>query len=155
MAPAAVAEVFDTVSVCLSKGLGAPVGSVLVGSGQLIASARRWRKMLGGAMRQSGVIAAAGLYALQHNIDRLAEDHANAERLAAGLAAVVGVTVTGQATNMVFAHFDADPEPVRIARAASDILVAINGANSRLVTHLDLSAADVDTTVEVIASALR
>ena len=76
---------FDSVSVCLSKGLGAPAGTLLLGSEDLIARARRARKILGGAMRQSGVIAAAGLYALEHNVARLAEDHANAERLAQGL----------------------------------------------------------------------
>jgi threonine aldolase len=154
--PAAVAEVFDTVSVCLSKGLGAPVGSVLVGSPELITSARRWRKMLGGAMRQSGVIAAAGLYALQHNIDRLAEDHANAERLADGLARLPGVTVRAHNTNMVFASFDraADVEPVRAALASHHILAAINGTSSRMVTHLDVDAAAMDTVVEVIGSAL-
>ena len=79
--PATVAEPFDSVSVCLSKGLGAPVGSVLVGTARLIAEARRWRKMLGGGMRQAGIIAAAGIYALDHHIDRLADDHANAQLL--------------------------------------------------------------------------
>ncbi len=156
VAPAAVAEVFDTVSVCLSKGLGAPVGSVLVGSDELILSARRWRKMLGGGMRQAGVIAAAGLYALEHNIGRLADDHANAERLAEGLAKIEGVTVTGVNTNMVFARFDdtVDPQPVREALAANDMLVAINGRASRMVTHLDVSAPDIDAVCTVIDGAL-
>lgn len=153
VAPAAVAEVFDTVSVCLSKGLGAPVGSVLVGSPELIASARRYRKMLGGAMRQSGVIAAAGLYALRHNIDRLADDHANAERLAAGLGRIDGVTVTGQNTNMVFAAF-AQPDRVRTALADKQILAAVGHSGSRMVTHLDVSGDDIDTVVDVIAAAL-
>ncbi len=152
--PAAVADGFDTVSVCLSKGLGAPVGSVLVGSPELVASARRWRKMLGGGMRQAGIVAAGGLWALTHNIDRLADDHANAERLAAGLAGIDGVTVTGQNTNMVFARFDVDPEPVRAALDAAGILVAINGTTSRMVTHLDVSADDIDTVVKTIATAL-
>lgn len=154
VSPAAVAEVFDTVSVCLSKGLGAPVGSVLVGRADLVESARRWRKMLGGGMRQAGVIAAGGLYALEHNIDRLADDHANAERLAEGLAKIDGVTVTGQNTNMVFARFDVDPEPVREALAANDMLVAINGRASRMVTHLDVSAPDIDAVCTVVAGAL-
>jgi len=156
VAPAAVAEVFDTVSVCLSKGLGAPVGSVLVGRADLVESARRWRKMLGGGMRQAGVIAAGGLYALEHNIDRLAEDHANAERLAEGLAKIDGVTVTGQNTNMVFARFDeaVDPQPVREALAANDMLVAINGRTSRMVTHLDESAPYIDAVCTVVATAL-
>ena len=156
VAPAAVAEVFDTVSVCLSKGLGAPVGSVLVGRADLVDAARRWRKMLGGGMRQAGVIAAGGLYALEHNIDRLADDHANAERLAEGLAKIDGVSVTGQNTNMVFARLDddVDPEPVREALAANDMLVAINGRTSRMVTHLDVSAPDIDAVCTVVATAL-
>ena len=91
---------FDTVSVCLSKGLGAPVGSVLVGDAAVLEKARRWRKMLGGGMRQAGVIAAAGLYALEHTVDRLAEDHGRAERLAAALREAGAVARS--ATNMVF-----------------------------------------------------
>lgn len=102
VAPRAIAAGFDTVSVCLSKGLGAPVGSVLVGSQDLVHAARRWRKVLGGGMRQAGVIAAAGLYALKHNIDRLADDHRRAAELAAGLAELPGIELIGQATNMVF-----------------------------------------------------
>jgi threonine aldolase len=154
VAPAAVAEPFDTVSVCLSKGLGAPVGSVLVGSTELIASARRWRKMLGGGMRQAGIVAAGGLHAVRHNIDRLADDHANAARLATGLGTIDGITVQAQATNMVFVRFDVDPAPVAEALAANHILAAVHGRSCRMVTHLDLSTADVDTTVKVIGSAL-
>jgi len=154
VAPSVVAAPFDTVSVCLSKGLGAPVGSVLVGSEALISAARRWRKMLGGGMRQAGVIAAGGRYAVANNIDRLAEDHANAEALAAGLGSIDGVTVTKQATNMVFVRFDVDPAPVVDALAANEIQAAVNGNTSRMVTHLDLSRADVDKTIAVIASAL-
>lgn len=152
--PAAVAEPFDTVSVCLSKGLGAPVGSVLVGPAELIADARRWRKMLGGAMRQSGMMAAAGLYALEHNIDRLAEDHRNAERLAAGLDAIDGVSVAKRATNMIFASFD-DPALVIEATEAKGIQLAVNGRSCRMVTHLDISDDDIDTTISVIDAALR
>ncbi|MCG2606802.1 MAG: beta-eliminating lyase-related protein, partial [Achromobacter sp.] len=96
---------FDSVSICFSKGLGAPVGSVLVGSAELIARARRWRKVLGGGLRQSGVLAAACLYALEHNVERLAEDHANARLLADGLRGIAGVRVLSQDTNMVFAEF--------------------------------------------------
>ena len=93
---------FDTVSVCLSKGLGTPAGTVLVGRKDVIDRARRIRKMLGGTMRQVGILAAAGLYALEHNVDRLAEDHANAERLGKGLAAL-GLKIDPVQTNMVFA----------------------------------------------------
>lgn len=97
---------FDTVSVCLSKGLGAPVGSVLVGSEQLIAKARRTRKMVGGGLRQVGILAAAGLYALEHNVARLADDHANATTLAKGLAAYGQLKVTMPDTNIVFVEVD-------------------------------------------------
>ena len=95
---------FDSISICFSKGLGAPVGSVLVGSKALIDVAHRWRKVLGGGMRQAGVLAAACLYALDHNVTRLAEDHDNAARLASGLAQIDEVTVQSHATNMVFAQ---------------------------------------------------
>lgn len=152
--PAAVAAPFDTVSVCLSKGLGAPVGSVLVGSQELIERARRWRKMLGGGMRQSGMMAAAGLHALDHNIDRLADDHRNAERLAAGLAAIDGVSVSKQATNMVFVHFDVDPAPVVEAADSNDLLVAIHGRSCRMVTHLDVDSDDIETTISIVEKAL-
>ena len=152
--PAVVAEPFDTVSVCLSKGLGAPIGSVLAGSPELIGSARRWRKILGGAMRQVGIVAAAGIYALEHNIDRLADDHRNAQRLADGLAAIEGVSVDRYGTNMVFASFDADPEPVVKAADAADVKLAINGQTCRMVTHLDVDGDDIDEVIGLIASAL-
>ncbi len=152
--PATVAEPFDTVSVCLSKGLGAPIGSVLAGSPDLIEAARRWRKILGGGMRQVGMIAAAGIYALDNNIERLADDHANAQRLVDGLAAVDGVTVDRHATNMVFASFTADPEPVIEAAKAADVKLAINGRTCRMVTHLDVDADDIDEVVGLIAAAL-
>jgi threonine aldolase len=154
VSPAKVAEPFDTVSVCLSKGLGAPVGSVLAGPVPLIGAARRWRKMLGGAMRQSGVVAAAGLHALRHHLERLADDHANAERLAAGLAEIPGVAVGSQATNMVFATFTADPAPVFEAAAANDLLLDIHGRSCRMVTHLDVTSEDIDKALSLIATAL-
>lgn len=152
--PHLVAEPFDTVSVCLSKGLGAPMGSVLVGSEALITDARRWRKMLGGALRQVGIVAAGGLYAVRNHRQRMSEDHANAERLARGLGAIDGLRVDGQATNMVFLTFEHDPTPVLEATDANDIRVAVGGRTSRLVTHLQISETDVDKTVSVISSAL-
>src|SRR5690606_37643686 len=97
----AMAELFDSVSVCFSKGLGAPAGSALVGSKDLIARARRVRKMAGGTMRQAGVLAAAAAYALDHHVERLAEDHARARRLAEGLQGLPGVSVQAPQTNMV------------------------------------------------------
>ncbi|CUI43559.1 low-specificity L-threonine aldolase [Achromobacter sp. 2789STDY5608621] len=144
---------FDSVSICFSKGLGAPVGSVLVGSAELIARARRWRKVLGGGLRQSGVLAAACLYALEHNVERLAEDHANARLLADGLRGIVGVRVLSQDTNMVFAEFEpARCEALTAALAADGILMrAVYGGPTRLVTHLDVSAADVRRVVEAVA----
>ncbi|MEL7157808.1 MAG: low-specificity L-threonine aldolase [Actinomycetota bacterium] len=152
--PAAVADGFDTVSVCLSKGLGAPVGSVLVGTAELVAQARRWRKMLGGGMRQAGIVAAGGLHAVRQHRHRLADDHANAARLAQGLAAIDGVEVTGHATNMVFATFTVDPAPVIAAAEAKDVALAINGRTCRMVTHLDLDADDIEVVIELVATAL-
>src|SRR5262249_27831934 len=102
VAPRDLAAGFDSVSVCLSKGLGAPVGSLLCGRREFIQGARRWRKMLGGGMRQAGVLAAAGSYALHHHVARLAEDHDNAARLAAGIARHEALDVAPAQTNMVF-----------------------------------------------------
>lgn len=132
-----VAAPFDSVSVCLSKGLGAPVGSVLTGTSELIKRAHRWRKMLGGGMRQAGIIAAAGLYALDHNRERVAQDHALATELGAVLTDVPGTTVTAVETNMVFAQFS-EPEAVAAKFEAAGILAAIQNGTSRFVTHLDL-----------------
>ncbi len=151
--PNVVAEPFDTVSVCLSKGLGAPVGSVLVGSGDLIRQGRKWRKMLGGGMRQSGILAAAGLYAIENNLARMADDHTNAARLAEGLGALDGVTVKGCDTNMAFVSFEANPTALTEALAADDILI-LGGPSTRLVTHIDVSAEDIETTIEAVGKYL-
>lgn len=134
---------FDTVSVCLSKGLGAPAGTVLVGKGDLIDKARRIRKMVGGTMRQVGILAAAGLYAVENNVQRLAEDHANAKKLGDGLAAL-GYTVDPVQTNMVFASIPkAECKPLQEHLNKAGILCFID-AKSRFVTHLDLRPGDVD-----------
>ncbi len=143
---------FDSVSFCLSKGLGAPVGSVLCASRGLIAKARRWRKVLGGGMRQAGVLAAAGIYALEHNVDRLEEDHENARALAEGLAAIDGIEVApgGAQTNMV--HADLGPERAAALRdhlQQQGMLVRGQGT-MRLVTHLDVDRADVDRFVGAV-----
>ncbi|HET7670794.1 MAG TPA: low-specificity L-threonine aldolase, partial [Burkholderiales bacterium] len=131
---------FDSVSACLSKGLGAPAGTVLMGSRDLIAKAHRARKILGGAMRQAGVIAAAGLYALEHNVARLPTDHRNAERLARGLREL-GMAVEQQ-TNMVFATVP------RVTGLADHLkqrgVVVLARAPMRLVTHLDVDEAGID-----------
>ena len=135
---------FDSVSVCLSKGLGAPAGTLLLGDGDFIKKALRARKILGGAMRQSGVIAAAGLYALENNVERLAEDHANALVLARGLREA-GYEVEGPHTNMVFASA---PPGFADHLVNNDILV-LAGARLRLVTHLDVDRAGIERALAV------
>ena len=132
-------EGFDSVSVCLSKGLGAPAGTLLLGSADFLKKALRHRKILGGAMRLAGVIAAAGLYALEHNVGRLAEDHANAELLAKGLRAA-GFEVEGPHTNMVFVKA---PEGFADHLVNNKVLV-LAGPRMRLVTHLDVGSAGID-----------
>lgn len=155
---AQLAQPFDTVSVCLSKGLGAPVGSVLVGSQATIARARRWRKMLGGGMRQAGILAAAGLYALEHNVDRLAEDHANARTLAEGLAKLPGLTVTAPDTNIVFVNVEASIAPVFAAHLAQHgigVVSAYGATRQRWVTHLDVDAKAVDDALSIASQFLQ
>ena len=133
---------FDSVSACLSKGLGAPAGTMLLGGKDFIARARRARKILGGVMRQAGVLAAAGLYALEHNVQRLAEDHANAERLARGLGA------EPPQSNMVFVQ----SAPGLVEHLAQHGVIALPGARLRLVTHLDVDAAGIDRAVAAFRS---
>lgn len=142
---------FDSVSLCLSKGLGAPVGSLLAGSRELIATARRWRKMLGGGMRQAGILAAAGIIALEEGVERLAEDHANARRLADGLAEMGLEVDPGQVqTNMVFLHLPAE-ERQELADYLNERGILVSGRNSlRLVTHRDVSREDVDTVLAAV-----
>jgi threonine aldolase len=152
-----IAQHFDTASVCLSKGLGAPVGSVLCGTREHIARARRWRKVLGGGMRQAGVLAAAGLYALEHHVERLAEDHDNARALALGLSRLPGLKVDPGAvqTNMVFVSVPPErADALRVFLRARNILLA-TGSDIRLVTHLDIDAADVGAVVDAVAEFLR
>jgi len=148
--PRAIAQHFDSVSVCLSKGLGAPVGSVLCGNLDFIKSARRWRKMLGGGMRQAGVLAAAGRHALAHHIPRLAEDHENAARLAAGLARHPELTVDWTQTNMVFVDV---PDGIAAAFAAHLAAAGVRpliDTRLRWCTHLDVSRADVDAAIAIV-----
>jgi threonine aldolase len=142
---------FDTVSVCLSKGLGTPAGTVLVGRKDVIVRARRVRKMLGGTMRQVGILAAAGLYALEHNVDRLAEDHANAERLAKGLAQL-GLKVDPVQTNMVFAAVPAESVQPLERHLGESGIKALVGPRLRLVTHLDVDRSAIDRTVAVFGA---
>ncbi len=144
--PAALVRRCDTVSVCLSKGLGAPVGSVVSGDVDCIAEVRLWRKRLGGGMRQAGILAAAGLHALRNNVDRLAQDHAHAALLADVLRGAPGVTVVEVAvpTNMVFADTDAPAQDIVTAAARGRVRLAAVGAHRlRLVTHRDLDGAAI------------
>jgi threonine aldolase len=152
---AEIASHYDTVSLCLSKGLGAPAGSILVGSAELVTKARRWRKVLGGGLRQSGMLAAAGLYALEHNVTRLVEDHANALRLAEGLAQVPGINCDPASvqTNMVFATIE-DPtqaKPLEEYLRTHGVLT-LGGQVLRLVTHKDVDSNGVVRAVELIES---
>ncbi|MBG0844730.1 low-specificity L-threonine aldolase [Pseudomonas chengduensis] len=145
-----ITQHFDSVSVCLSKGLGAPVGSVLCGSTALIAKARRLRKMVGGGMRQAGVLAAAGLYALQHQVQRLAEDHANAERLGAALTEL-GYSVEPVQTNMVYVQLGERAGQIKAFMAERGIAVSA-APRLRLVTHLDVSAEQIERVIEAFAA---
>ena len=149
VSPRAAVAGFDSVSVCLSKGLGAPVGSILCGSKPLIAEAKRWRKMLGGGMRQAGMIAAGGLYALEHNIARLAEDHDNATYFASELAKFKGITVSTPQTNIFYV--DVPPDA---CRGLSDVLQLTRirvsmSPKLRIVTHMDASREDIDRAITV------
>jgi threonine aldolase len=143
---------FGSVSVCLSKGLGAPAGTVLLGDAAFIARAKRMRKILGGAMRQAGVLAAAGLYALENNVARIAEDHANAERLAAGLAGLPGVSVAPAQTNMVFATVPAERAAALAAHLKQNGVLVLPGARLRLVTHLDVDRAGIERAIATFRS---
>lgn len=134
-----LAAPFDTVSICLSKGLGAPVGSVLVGDAALIDRARRIRKMLGGGMRQVGLLAAAGIYALEHNVERLADDHAHAKELARQLAELPGISVVEPDTNIIFVTTDASvSDGLAEHLEASRIGVNATYSSQRWVTHMDV-----------------
>ncbi len=145
-----IARHFDSVSVCFSKGLGAPVGSVLVASAERIAEARVWRKRYGGGMRQVGILAAAGLYALEHHLERLADDHARARRLAGAL----GVDPDTVDTNIVVLPV-ADAAELAGKAAEENVLVSALGPRVlRIVTHLDVDDAATDRAIEVLAPLL-
>ncbi|MCY0902325.1 MAG: aminotransferase class I/II-fold pyridoxal phosphate-dependent enzyme [Firmicutes bacterium] len=149
----------DTVQICLSKGLGAPIGSLLLGTRELIERARKWRKMLGGGMRQAGVIAAPGLIALTQMVDRLAQDHEKARRLAAGLAEIRGLTLDPALveTNIVIADVSGlalSPAAFLARLAECGVLATEFGAGTvRFVTHFDVSDADVDKTLSAVQAA--
>ena len=152
--PRDIAQHFDSVSVCLSKGLGAPAGSVLAGSAELIETAKRWRKVCGGGLRQAGILAAAGVYALDHHVARLAEDHARAERLAEGLRDAASVRVDACHSNMVFIEVPADRLQALAAHLDAHGIRASIGylPQVRLVTHLDIDDAGIDRAIHVFQS---
>jgi threonine aldolase len=140
-----ITQYFDSVSVCLSKGLGAPIGSVLCGSVELIGKARRLRKMVGGGMRQAGLLAAAGLYALEHNVERLADDHANAAFLADGLLDA-GFTVEPVQTNMVYVQMGDKAEAIKAFAAERGIKLSA-AARLRMVTHMDVNRSQIEQVI--------
>jgi threonine aldolase len=141
----------DTASVCLSKGLGTPVGSVLVASADRIAAARLWRKRLGGGMRQAGILAAAGLYALDHHLERLADDHDNARLLAERL----GVDPASVESNIVVVDGVNAPTVAEAAKAQGVLVGQVGPHRLRLVTHLDVDRAGIDRAATVLGELLR
>jgi threonine aldolase len=145
-----ITDHFDSVSVCFSKGLGAPVGSALCGSHALVAKALRWRKVLGGGMRQSGVLAAAALHALEHHVERLAHDHALAQRLAQGLQGLPGLSVRSAQTNIVFVDVADGRGPALLAELKTQGVLATGLIGLRFVTHLDVDAAGIDFAIACI-----
>ncbi len=151
---------FDTVTLCLSKGLGCPLGAVVAGSEELMVKARRAKHLFGGAMRQAGIVAAAGVYALDHNIDRLAEDHARARRLAEGLAAA-GVAIDLDAVETNFVQLDVEPYGLtkwealaRLKEHGVGMSATVHPTRLRAVTHLDVSDEDIERAIDQIPRAL-
>ncbi|MCX8134347.1 MAG: threonine aldolase family protein [Roseococcus sp.] len=157
IAPAEMVAGFDSVWLDFTKGLGAPLGAVLCGSREFIGEAWRWKQRLGGAMRQAGICAAACLYALDHHVERLAEDHANAKALARGLAEIEGVAVEEPETNLVFFDIAATGVPVATLQQrllARGVAVSALGGRVRACTHLDVTAAMIPEAVAAIRDAL-
>jgi threonine aldolase len=152
---AELAAPFDSVSVCFSKGLGTPAGSALVGSRELVDRAHRVRKMLGGGLRQAGVLAAAALHALEHHVERLAEDHANARRLAEGLQGLDGVSVATPQTNILFVDVAPDKAAGLVERLRAAGVLCTGLYRIRLVTHLDVSREDIERALPIIRAALH
>jgi threonine aldolase len=153
--PARLAEPFDTVSICLSKGLGAPVGSLVGASAERIHQLRRVRKMFGGGMRQAGFLAAAGIHALEHHVERLAEDHANARFLAEGMERL-GLAVQGTPeTNMVMFDFEDTMALVRGTRARRLLINPTGPGRFRAVTHLDVSTSDLEEALKRLGAVLE
>ncbi|MCA9084912.1 MAG: low specificity L-threonine aldolase [Planctomycetaceae bacterium] len=154
--PEDVADCFDTISICFSKGLGCPMGSVIVGTAADMRMARRVRKMLGGGLRQSGIVAAAAIYALENHVDRLQVDHDNAQTLARGLAEIDGIKASAEETESNLVFFEIDPSlgtAVQFAAAMKEKGVRVGpmgGQRVRAVTHLDVSADDITTALRAV-----
>jgi threonine aldolase len=153
--PARLVRGFDSVSVCFSKGLGAPVGSVLAGPRDFIARARRVRKQLGGGLRQVGMLAAAANHALDHHVARLADDHALARRLADGLGRIAGLRVVAPDTNIVFAEPEGGRGEALLAHLKTRGVLATGLVGLRFVTHLDVDAAGIDQAVAAVAEFMQ
>jgi threonine aldolase len=161
LTPKDYAQYFDSCTLCLSKGLGAPVGSLVIGSQAFIAQAHRFRKQFGGGMRQAGILAAAGIYALEHNIERLAEDHLNAKLLARGIAEIDGldIDVNGVVTNIVY--FDVRRPGLSVAmllerlKAGGVLMLGTGPSSIRAVTHLDVSKEGIDRALEALRQAVH
>ena len=149
-------NIFDSISICLSKGLGAPVGSVLVGSNSFIKKARRWRKVFGGGMRQAGYLAAAGIYALEHHVERLADDHKNAKILSEALNKLAFVqSILPVETNIVIATIGGKYTAASFAAALKEkgiLAIAMTPTQVRFVFHLDITESDLDRTIDIINS---
>lgn len=147
-----ITQHFDSTSICLSKGLGAPVGSILCGSKSFIDKAKRWRKMVGGGTRQAGILAAAGIYALENNVERLQTDHNNATILADGLRKHDALTIESVATNMVFLKMNTETAEYLADYLKENNILISPGEITRLVTHLDINIDDIDLVVSKIAN---
>lgn len=160
IAPAEYARPFDTVATCFSKGLGAPVGSAVAGTAAVIRRVHRFRKMFGGAMRQAGIVAAAAEYALEHNVERLAEDHDNAKRLARALAEMPGVSIDLAAVETNIVYFDADRTRGNAAELCARLkqegvwMLPVGPQRLRAVTHLDVDAVGIDRAIKVLGRVL-
>jgi threonine aldolase len=159
--PAAqIARHADTVTICLSKGLGCPLGALVAGSSELMRRARRYKHLFGGAMRQAGIVAAAGVYALDHHVDRLAEDHTRAKRLADGLAAA-GMPVQPENVETNFVQIDVEPLGLtaadaleRLHQVGVGLSATVHPTRLRAVTHLDVSDDDIDRAIDLVPEAL-
>ena len=158
--PADLAACFDTISICFSKGLGCPLGSILVGSAEEIRLARRARKMFGGALRQSGIVAAAAIYAVENHVDRLQQDHDNAQRLAVALSRIDGINVRPEdtETNLVFFEIDCElGTSVQLAAALKDRGVRMGpmgGQRMRAATHLDIQDSDISMVADAVSDSI-